>query len=428
MSQQLPATPFAHFVGLDWAKEEHAVCVLDSEGKALWRCSVPHAADGLTRFLKKLAAIALPAKMPVAIERPSGLLVDTLRQAGHPVFCIHPHAVQGYRLRYRVNAAKDDRGDAYLLADVLRTDWQRLKVIRPHSDAIKGLSALVHGRDALVKQRIQLSNQLHAILESFFPGASKLFAKLASPIALAFLERFPCPSEAAGLDLDGMRAFCRSQRYSGGKTPEELLKRLQRAAKGLAGKIEEQGKREVVLGYVALLRSLLAAIKRLEAQIEELVVTIPAIQPILSLPRIGKINAAQLIAEIGEDPARFASFEHLTSIAGVVPVTRASGKSRAVVYRFGCNKRLRKALATWADNSRKESSWAQAVYERLRAEGKEHAHAIRILARAWLRVLWQCWKNGEAYDKTRHGQAAAIAECEAAQTEQATPAATAQRE
>src|SRR3990170_4917536 len=128
-----------------------------------------------------------------------------------------------------------------------------------------------------------------------------------------------------------------------------------------------------------------------------------------SLPRSGRVNAAQLLAELGDHRRRFATADQLAAEAGVAPVTRASGKQHAVGFRWACNKRLRQALTTFADNSRHASAWAGAVYARARARGCDHPHAIRILARAWLRVLWRCWQDHAPYDVTRHRGAQLLA-------------------
>ena len=152
---------------------------------------------------------------------------------------------------------------------------------------------------------------------------------------------------------------------------------------------------------------LVAQIQQLAAAIAAALADHPDGALVQSLPRSGQVNAAQLLAELGDDRARFPTAEQLTAEAGAAPVTRASGKHRAVVFRWACNKRLRQAVTTLADNSRHASPWAAAVYARARARGCDHPHAIRILARAWLRVIWRCWQDRQPYDVTRHRAATA---------------------
>ena len=182
-----------HFAGLDWGGAAHAVCVVDEQGRVAARFEIAHTAGGLAELRGKLARFGDPAGLPVAIERPSGLLVDTLLDAGHPVVPIHPNAVKAARPRYRASGAKSDGADGFLLADLLRTDRHRFAPLRPEGDEIRALRALVRGRDDLVATRVALANQLRALLGGYWPGAAAVFADLDSPIALAFVRRHPTP-------------------------------------------------------------------------------------------------------------------------------------------------------------------------------------------------------------------------------------------
>src|SRR5947208_3669097 len=269
-------------VGIDWASAAHAVCILDQTGRVHWQGAVPHTADGLADLLARLRRFRRRGSLRVALERPSGLLVDTLLDAGLEVVPIHPNALKASRPRYSAAGAKSDPGDAFILADLLRTDGHRFRPLHPPSDDTRALRALVRGRDDLVAQRIALANQLRALLERFWPGAAAIFADVDSPIALAFLARYPTPDSAAR-------------------------------------------------------------------------------------------------------------------------------QRRAVVFRWACNKRLRRAVTTFADNSRHASRWAALVYQRARARGCRHQHAIRILARAWARILWRCWQDRTPYHVGRHRAAQALA-------------------
>jgi transposase len=397
------------YAGLDWASAQHAVCVIDGSGTVVKRFDVEHTAAGLHSLCRKLGNLAGDGQpIPIAIERPSGLLVDTLVDAGHPIVPIHPNAVKASRTRYAAAASKSDTGDAYLLADLLRTDGHRFRRLRPPTDAVRALRSKVRTRDDLVATHVRLVNQLHALLETFWPGAACIFAKTDSPIALAFLRKFPAPIDAAKLDEKRLAAFLASQHYPGRRSPEELLQRLRSAPTGLVGPLEEQAKRGQVLALLAVLRPVLEQIDKLTDEIEHDVAQLSGGKVVMSLPCAGKLNAAQIFAELGEDPARFDSAEHLAAESGLVPVTRASGKHRTVLYRFACNKRLRQALTCWAHNSRLKSAWAADTYNRARARGCDHSHAIRILARAWCRVLWRCWRDGVAYDASLHGGAVAL--------------------
>lgn len=394
-----------YYAGLDWGSVEHAACVIDEHGAVVARLTVSHTAVGLRKLLSELARIAPPEALSIAIERPSGLVVDTLVDGSHPVVPIHPNALKACRPRYRAAGGKSDPGDAYILADVLRTDGHRLRALRPASDEVRALRALVRTRDDLVAERVVVANQLRSLLDGFWPGAAGIFADVDSPIALEFLERYPTPARARSLGEKRMAAFLARNRYSGRRSPTELLERLHAAPIGLAGPLEEEAKGEAVLHVVAVLGALVGRIRRMTSAVEHAVEQLPAGEVVMSFPRAGRVNAAQIVAELGDDPERFQTEDQLAAEAGVAPVTHASGKSRGVVFRYACNKRLRVAITTWADNSRHASPWAKHIYVKARARGCDHPHAIRILARAWVRVLWRCWRNGTAYQEAAHGAA-----------------------
>lgn len=398
------------YAGLDWASAEHAVCVIDGAGTVVERLTVEHTAEGLAGLVRALQRLGAGdgAPVAVAIERPSGLVVDTLVNAEQPVVPIHPNVVKATRPRYSSAGKKSDPGDAYLLADLLRTDGHRFRRLGPLSDEVRALRSKSRTRDDLVATRVQLANQLRSLLDTFWPGAAAIFRDIDSPIGMDFLEQFPAPRDGAKLTEKRLARFLATHAYSGRRSAEELLGRLRSAPVGLAGEIEEESKRAQVLALVAILRPLVAQIVKLTAAIEHEVEQLATGRIVMSLPRAGRVNAAQIVAELGDDRDRFTDGDHLAAEAGVVPVTRSSGKHGAVVCRFACNKRLRQAITCWADNSRHSSEWAAAVYRRARARGCDHPHAVRILARAWCRVLWRCWRDGMAYDPDRHVAAVAM--------------------
>lgn len=389
-------------VGLDWAKDAHAVCMLDAEGNVVDQFEAGHDRKGLAEIERRLRRYGEPNELLIAVERPSGLLVDTLVEAGFVVVPIHPNVVKACRSRYSTVHAKSDPGDAYLLADLLRTDGQRFRPLRPLSDEVRALRAMVRTRDDLVCERVAVANQLRSLLESYWPGAVTLFADIDSPIALDFVQRYPTPDSAARLGHARLATFLARHHYCGRRSPEALLARLRAAPVSHAGELEADAKALSALQLVATLRALVQGIKRLTSAIEHAVAQLPAGRIVMSLPRAGKVNAAQIVAELGDDPACFGSEASLAAQAGVAPVTYASGKKLGVAFRWAANKRLRVAITTWADNSRHCNNWARSVYRRARQRGCDHPHAVRILARAWIRVLWRCWVNGVEYDPKKH--------------------------
>jgi transposase len=315
------------YVGIDWATKDHAICVLGTDGHKSASFMAEHSKDGLAKVLSHLGGLGPRACVPVGLERPDGRLVDALLEAGHPVVAVNPAAIKAWRESEVVSGAKDDPGDAEVIAEYLRLRAHKLAVLEPFSAETRALRAVVRARDDLVDQRVALTNQLSACLDAFWPGPKALFCDLASSISLAFLERYPTPSAAEGLGEKRMAAFLAKNSYSGRTPAPELLRRLREAPDGIG------------------------------------------------------------------------------ALAGLRPVTNKSGKHAAVNFRWACDKRFRKALTTFAGNSRHASPWAADIYRRAIARGCDHPHAVRVLARAWVRVIWRCWADGVAYDPAKHGGA-----------------------
>lgn len=383
-------------VGWDWASGSHDVSVVDGAGKRVDRWPLPHTEQGIASTLTRLRAYGEPARLPVAIETTRGLVVDRLRAAGHPVVPVHPNAFHAVRPRWGAARAKTDAGDSFKLADYLRTDGHLLTALAPTDPATLEIQALTRARAGQVEARVAATNQLAALLSAHWPGPAEVFSRLDCPIALAFLERYPSPQAAARVGPSRMAAFLRRHGYSGRKTPEELLTRL-RAAPASASRLSAEVIAQLVYAQVKQLRALLAAIANLDRAISAVLERHPWAELLAPLPRIGTTNLAQVIGEAGPLLERATSLDQLAAETGVAPVTYESGKARKVGFRLAANRRARQALVTFADNSRHTNTWAAAIYRSARARGKRHPHAVRILARAWLRVIWACWRTQRPY-------------------------------
>jgi transposase len=388
--------------GIDWASELHALCVVDVEGRKLAEGMFAHDEEGLRGLVARMQELGVER---VAIERPDGLLVDRLTDAGLAVLPVHPNALKATRPRFEAAGGKSDGFDAFVLAELARTDSHRLRELRPDSDETRALRALTRTREDLVGARVRLANELRAQLEAFWPGAAQVFFTVDSAIALAFLERYPSPADARGLGERRLEGFLARHRYSARRPAAELLDRMRRAAEGRAGALETEARRGAVLGLVAALRPIVAQIAELSSQISGAVRAHPDGQVFLPLFKDPKstITAARLVAEIGDDRGRYPTSEALAADAGMSPVARESGKRKVAAFRWACDKRLREAVSCLADSTRHHHPWAREVYARARSRGLDHPHAIRVLGRAWLRVLWRCWQDRVPYDPTLHG-------------------------
>ena len=388
--------------GIDWASEEHALCVVEETGVSVAGELFSHQESGIRALVARMRALGVGR---VAIERPDGLLVDRLLEAGFTVLPVHPNKLKATRPRYEASGGKSDGFDAFCLAELARTDSHRLRALCPDSDETKALRALTRTREDLVGARVRLANELRAQLDGFWPGAARIFGDIDSPIGLAFLERYPAPADARGLGEKRLAGFLARHGYCGRRPAAELLERLRSAPEGRSGALETEARRGAVLGLVAALRPIVAQIRELTSQIAGAVRAHPDGQVFLPLFKDPKsvVTAARLVAEIGDDRSRYPTRESLAADAGMAPVARESGKRKVAAFRWACDKRLRDAVACLANSTRHTHPWARGVYLGARARGLEHPHAIRVLGRAWLRVLWRCWQDEVAYEPAKHG-------------------------
>jgi len=390
--------PTVRFGGVDWAIDAHAACAVGAEGEVAGEFDVEHSAEGLRELCRRLVKLGVRR---VAIERPDGPVVDALIEARLEVVVVSSRSVKALRERYGTSGNKCDRSDAYVLADCLRTDGHRWSSLEPDSPATVTLRSHVRARKDLVETRVATANQLRAHLRVCFPGAVGLFAEMDSAISLRFLERFPSATRAGWLSEKRLGAWLRANGYCGRKSAAELFGRLEDAPRGLLGD-EGDTRGAVTLAYVAVLKTLRAQVDELETRIAELLDAHPDAAIFQSLPRSGTVRAATLLAEIGDCRARFPEPEALVCLAGVAPSTRASGRHRAVTFRWSADKKLRDALCDFAGDSWRGNLWAEHRYRQLRADGKSHPHAERILARSWAHVIWRCWQDRTPYDPTKH--------------------------
>jgi len=278
-----------------------------------------------------------------------------------------------------------------VLADTLRTDRARLRPLIPDAPATAALRAAVRARKDLVAHRVAAANQLRAHLAVAFPAAASLFSELDSPLSLAFLARFGSQDAAARLDENAIAGWLKTVPARGNPAPA--------GATGGDGAAHAG----ITTALAAAVAGLAAQIKTLETQIGGQLAAHPDAHIFTSLPRAGTLRAARLLAEIGDCRSRFPDPWSLAALAGTAPVTRRSGSHISHTFRWAVSHQLRDAVCDFAADSRHASAWAAAIYADARDRGKDHPHAVRILARAWIYVIWRCWQDGTAYDPAKHG-------------------------
>ena len=340
----------------------------------------------------------------VAIERPDGPVIDALLEAGLRVVVIASRHVKALRTRHGLAGNKDDRADAFVLADALRTDGHRLRPLQPDAPETVALRATVRARKDLVQTRVAPRPAAGAPTSTLvFPGAVGLFADLDSPIAQAFLLRFPSAERAAWLSPRRMAAWLAAQGYCGRTHRRRAACPARGGTRGAdrrRGRGDGRGDARPRPG--ASPRSATRSTRSRRASREQLALHPDGAiftQPAPLGPASGRRPCWPRSATAGSASRRPSRWP---ASPGAAPSTRQSGQHRAVTFRFACDKKLRDALIDFAEDSRFANPWAADVYRRATSRGKTHPHAGRILARAWVDVIWRCWQDRVPYDPARH--------------------------
>ncbi|MEV8100746.1 IS110 family transposase [Kitasatospora sp. NPDC085879] len=394
------------FCGIDWASDHHDVALVDADGKLVGRARIGDDAGGLQQLLELLAEHGdnPNAPIPVAIETSRGLLVARLRATGRLVYSINPMAAARYRERHTVVRKKSDHLDAMVLANILRTDADAHRPLPADSELAQAVAVLARAQQDAVWDRNQAGNKLRSHLREYFPGylaALQPFRDgLCSPLARELLATAPTPGQAAKLTRTQLRAVLR--RAGRKRGIEEEVERLHAALR--VPQMRQLPLVEEAMGRQALtlLRKLDAACSSADDLAEASVESFekhPDAEIITSFPGLGSLTGARVLAEIGDDRSRFSDAKALKAYAGSAPVTRASGKSLAVMVRRVKNQRLAAVGYVWAFASLTASPGARAHYDRRREDGDRHSSAQRNLYNRLLGCLHHCLTKRVHYDE-----------------------------
>jgi transposase len=385
---------------MDWAESHHDVALADEEGTVVARVRIETDTDGFTELLALIAQHGgSPQETPVAIETDKNLLVVALARAGFTMYPINPRAVARYRERYSQSGRKSDAGDAALLADVLRTDRHQHRALPAISDDALAVKALARQHQEAIWALHQTTSRLRSVPLEFYPQALQAFPNLGHQAALSILAAAPTPTKGHRLTPKRIVALLhRCGRRNDPTLVESILKALRKPA------LNQSGPVEAALGVsvatlIGILVSMHAAVCALEQALAAQFDPHPLAPVLRSVPGLGPVLAARILAEVGDDPARFTNPGGLRSFAGTAPVTRASGRSRYVKARKVRNKRLADACHWWAFSTLTKSAGARAHYDRRRAAGDHHNAALRNLANKLLGRLWWCLKNNQPWDE-----------------------------
>lgn len=387
-------------VGIDWADEQHAYCVMDETGGLVTHGTIPHAPEGVAHLVNTLRAHATePAEICAALETRHGPLVSALLDEGFTVYAINPKAVHRHRERFRVAGAKSDLRDAWVLATLLRTDRALYRPLLPDSELAQELRTLTRDRVELVRTRTMLSNQLTACLKAYFPEFLDLFEDPDRPMALALLQTFPTVEALQRASPRRLEAFLRQHHYPGSaRKAQEIHHRLHQPTFRIAP-VVVRTKSRLALTLARQLVVLGEQIAAYGAEIERVLRSHPDGELYRSLPGAGDLLAARMVGELGDNRERYHEAAIAQCEAGTAPVTRSSGTVRTVHFRRACRHPLREILWQFAFCSLLHCPWAKEYYRAARARGKHHAEAVRMLGNVWLRIIIAMRRDRRAYDE-----------------------------
>jgi transposase len=391
------------FVGDDWAEAHHDVCVLDEHGERLAKRRLPEGLAGIGQLHALLAEHACePGEVVIGIETDRGLWVAALLEVGYAVYAINPLAASRYRDRHAVSGAKSDPGDAHVLADLVRTDRHQHREVAADSTLAEAVKVLARAHQGLVWARQRQVNQLRSTLREFYPQALEAFSgELAERDALAVLARAPSPAEGRLLSRSALRSTLR--RAGRERNLDHKAQQIQAALRSEQLTASPQ----LTSAFAASVRASVAVSLELTRQIDELereladaFMSHPDAEIMRSLPGLGLILGARVLAEFGDAPNRYKDGKRRRCYAGTAPITRASGTRRIVLARIARNRRLADACSLWAFAALTRSPGARALYDRQRRRGATHHQALRALANRLVGILHGCLHHHATYNES----------------------------
>ena len=393
--------PFRHLVGLDWASKEHVLCGVDERGGIAWRLTISNDLDGWAKLKTHFEKLGAASTIAVAVETNCGMVVEQLLNLGVSVYPIPPAGVKAYRERQSGSGAKDDERDAYCLADALRTDGHRWRALHQDSEHVRQLRLLCRDEIHLIQKRTALYLELRAALAECYPTVLEAFEDLTLVSLLDFLTTFPSAAELTRKGKKAWQKFLHTHRMA---EPEAYQRRLAVFATAAAWKVPApvvQAKTLLVAALAAQIRLLNLQLKNYGKQIEQVFETHQDAGLFASLPGVGEKLGPRLLAFIGSNRERFDSAASLQCYGGTAPVTRSSGKFRAVARRLACDKDLSNTLFQMAEGSCATCTWAK-VYRDSKQKHMGYPAAIRALAQRWVKIIWKMWQTNQRYDEAEH--------------------------
>ena len=392
---------FAAFLGLDWADQQHVVCIQEAGSNSREKSTtLDQTPEALQAWIQELRSRFGGRPVAIAVEQTRGALIYALMHVEFlHIYPVNPQMLAKLRQAFHPSGAKDDPRDADLLLEVLLTHRHHLRVLVPDDVLTRSIQLLTEGRRKLVDERTALTNQLTAALKTYFPQALEWFGDLHSTRACAFLHRWPSLQLLKKATTSSIRKFYQAQKYRGQDKLQQLLQDILKARPLTEDEAVLLAETMMVQALVKQIPSLTESIEHYDQQIAALFKKHDDSTLFGSFPGAGSTLAPRLLAAFGSDRNRFEFAAQMQELSGIAPVTETSGKSCWVHWRLACSKFLRQSFHEFAAQSIPHSNWARAYYSQQKQRGKSHHAAVRALAYKWIRIIFRCWKTRSPYDE-----------------------------
>lgn len=407
-------THYDFFVGIDWATEKHDMTVLTPLGEKELEKVFENSAAGLSAMASALESFSKgsPEKVAIAIEVPHGPVVELLLDRGFHVYALNPKQLDRFRDRHTTIGAKDDRLDAFVLADSVRTDrkcFRRVKLPEAEMIQLRSLSRL---HESLTVTIGRLSNQLREQVMRYAPHLLKLCPAAEKAWFWELLEMVANPADAATIKKYKIQKLLTRNRIRK-VSCDDVLSVIRSPFLSVA-----PGVVEAALVHIQVTLRQLQLVneqkKDIERQTKEMLETL--LKPgkagehrdakiLLSVPGIGNVVAATMLSEASQALSD-RDYETMRAQAGVAPVTKRSGKRLMVGMRYACSRRLRNAIYHWSMTSVQVEPRSRQKYAALRAKGHSHGRALRSVGDGLLRILFAMLRNQTLFDSSLLKEAA----------------------
>ena len=390
-------------VGMDWADEEHAICLLDLSANTKEFGSVAQKPEAIAEWVASLRQRFPNRQIVVCLEQSRGALIYCLmKYESLTLVPVNPKQLAKFREALGPSGRKDDPTDAELIAELCAKHGDRLRAWKPDTEETRLLTLLSEDRRSLVDQRTALTNRLKSRLKQYFPQALRMFTSLTSHTACVILQRWPSLQNLQQVSEKELRDVCREYHCYRRKQIAEWLQIIDNSVPLTVDRAIVESHELLVPSIARQIAELNNTIKEYDAQIAALFCLHEDHAIFASFPGAGEAMGPRLLTAFGTDRERFTNVTEVQSLSGIAPVTKRSGKTTVVLRRWACNKFLRQTFHEYAGHSIKFSSWAKAYHTMFMTRCESHQAAIRSLAYKWIRILYRCWINRTPYDESKY--------------------------